>query len=641
MELNIKTNEKTSGRYSFLICLCLIVGIIAVYWPVYSFDFVKYDDDTYVTNNINIQPGLTWQSIGWAFTTDYAGNWHPLTWISLALDRELFNDWAGGYHLTNILFHILNTLILFYVLMQMTGAIWPSAFVAAAFALHPLHIESVAWIAERKDLLSTFFWLLTMWAYIRYVKNPKLNWYPAALFLFVLGLMAKPMLVTLPFVLLLLDFWPLERKISYKLLVEKIPFFIFSLISSVITFFIQQGSGAMIAADVLKLKIRVGNAIISYLAYIVKMIWPSRLAVLYPHHGDDLSMTTAVISGLLLVLISIYFIYLARRRRFFAVGWLWYLGTLVPVIGFVQVGVQAMADRYTYITLTGLFIIIAWSAKEFIPKWRYRNIVLALLAVATLSAWAVIARQQIRYWKNSLTLFEHTLQVTEKNILILANYATYLSEHGRFDEAIEQSNKFLKMRPNTAEAQNNLGNILLRAGRADEAVEHLKLAVKYNPDFPQAIFNLASALKKQGKPQDAVFYYKQVLKIRPNDIETCLDIAVIFYELKEFDRTIEFCDKAFKISPGNVLAHGNRGMALAAIGKTDEAIKEISLVLAVRPNDAEMHRNLGILFERKGDIAKAVEEYRTASRIDPNDAVSKQFFEDALKEQKDRQNGPK
>jgi tetratricopeptide (TPR) repeat protein len=624
--------EKSHRYHPLLISICLAAAIIAVYWPVYKYDFVKYDDNTYITENLNIQSGLNWKSFHWAFTAGHASNWHPLTWLSHMLDYQLFKNWAGGYHLVNVFFHILNTLILFYVLKRMTGELWPSAFVAAAFALHPLHVESVAWIAERKDVLSTFFLLLTMWAYIRYVEKLKLKWYLAAIALFILGLMSKPMLVTLPFVLLLLDYWPLERKISLRLLIEKIPFFICSAVSSAVTFLVQQKGGAMSDIELYGPATRISNAVAAYVMYIVKMIWPSRLAVLYPHPGDSLSTAKVIICGLLLAFISVYFIYSARRRRFLTVGWLWYLGTLVPVIGLVQVGSQAMADRYTYMTLTGLFIIIAWSAKEFVPKRRYKTLI--LLAVILLTALAITARGQLRYWKNSLTLFDHTLRVTEGNYFILSNYATYLNEIGKFNEAIEEFDKLLKIQPDSAEVHNNFGNALMQAGKTGQAMEHFELAIKCKPDLAEAYCNLAGALKSQGKFEEAVSYFMQAIKIRPDDVDACLDLAVTFNDMKKFDQALEYCDKVLELDRNNVFAHGYRGLALASMGKIDEAITEVRFVLNAMPNDVMMYCNLGILLEKKGDIDAAIEAYRQALRIAPNEANAQRLLDAALKKKK-------
>jgi tetratricopeptide (TPR) repeat protein len=586
-----------------------------------------------MTANTNIQSGFNFKSIHWAFTTGHSSNWHPVTWLSLMLDYQLFKDWAGGYHLVNVLFHIINTLLLFYVLMRMTGAVWPSAFVAAAFAMHPLHVESVAWIAERKDLLSTFFWLLTMWAYVRYVEKPKLRWYLAAIVLFILGLMSKPMLVTLPFVLLLLDYWPLERKFSRRLLIEKIPFFICSLASCVITYIAQQRGGTVVAIESFGPAIRINNAIVAYVMYISKMFWPSRLAVLYPHPAGSLPAMKVIICISLLVLISICFIYLGLRRRYFMVGWLWYLGTLVPVIGLVQVGAQSMADRYTYMTLTGLFIIIAWSAKEFAAKWRDRNTILTFLAIVALGGWAVITSVQLKYWKDNFSLFGHTLQVTENNPIILENYANTLSELGEFDQSVEQFKKLLEIKPDSGQVYNNIGCTFLEAGKAGQAIEYFRLAIKYKPDLAQAYYNLAHALRSENKREESVSCYMQAVRIEPDYVKAWLDLAITLSELEKYDQAIESFNKVLELAPGNVYAHGYLGLALGAVGKTDEAIKEIRFVLSVIQNDAEMYRYLGIFLEKKGQIGEAINAYRTALQINPDDKDARQFLGAALKKQ--------
>ena len=641
--------EKSHRYHPLLISICLVAAIIAIYWPVYKYDFVKYDDGDYVTANTNIQSGLNCRSLGWAFTTGFASNWHPVTWLSLMLDYQLFKGWAGGYHLVNVLFHIFNALILFYVLMRMTRALWPSAFVAAAFALHPLHVESVAWISERKDVLSTFFWLLTMWAYVRYAENSKLKWYLAAILLFVLGLMSKPMLVTLPFVLLLLDYWPLQRKFSRRLVIEKLPFFICSIVSCVITYIAQHMGGSIVAIKSFGPAIRINNAIIAYIMYIAKMFWPSPLAVLYPHPGNSLSVAKIIICAALLVLISASFIYLGRRRRYFMTGWLWYLGTLVPVIGLVQVGAQAMADRYAYMTLTGLFIIIAFGASEFAAKRtlaslprqarrnsvepRNRNIVLTLLAVVVLGGWAFTASVQLKYWKDNLSLFGHTLAVTENNPLILEDYANSLSELGEFDQAIEQFEKLLEITSDSGQVYNNIGCTFLDAGKPQQAIEQFKLAIKYKPDLAQAYYNLAHALRSENKNEESVSYYMQAVKVKPDYVKAWLDLAITLNELGKYDQAIESFHKVLELAPGNVYAHGYLGMALGAIGKTDEAIKEISFVLSVKPDDIEMYRNLGIFLERKGQIDEAIKAYRTALQINPDEKNVRRLLDAALKKQ--------
>lgn len=622
--------NKKPHKYSFfVICVCIVAAIIAVYWPVCKYDFVKYDDDVYVTDNKNIQSGFNITNLQWAFTSGYASNWHPLTWLSHTLDYQLFKDWAGGHHLINILFHIANTILLFYFFKKITLSMWPSAFIAAAFALHPLHVESVAWIAERKDVLSTFFWLLTMLAYVNYTKTLKIKWYVSAFILFALGLMSKPMLVTVPFVLLLLDYWPLERKISRRLLIEKIPFFLLSIVSCIITYLVQHSSGAITGVEIYGLKTRIGNIIAAYGAYIVKMIFPFRLAVLYPYPAGGLSAAKIIFSAMILLLISIYFILLARRHRYLLVGWLWFLGALVPVIGLVQVGAHAIADRYTYMPLTGLFIIIAFGAKELIPRQRYKLLILP--AAAILIFWSTAAFGQVKYWKDSLTLFARTLEVTKDNFIILTNYAACLNDAGRYDEAIEYSKKLIKMKPESPEIRNDFGCGLFNAGRIQEAVEQYYLALKYKPEFPQAYYNLGNALKKINNFEQALWCYQQAIKFKPDYTDAYLNLAAIFNETQQFTQAIEICDKLIKLEPSNVFAHGHRGMALAGLGENGEAIKEVQYVLKIRPDDAEMHRNLGILYERNGQTTEAIKEYHDALRINPNDDNVKLLLEAALK----------
>jgi len=389
------------------ICVFLILATLAVYWQVQHHAFVNYDDSFYVTDNRHIQEGLTLESVRWAFTTTYGGNWHPLTWLSHMLDHKLFGMNPGRHHLTSLILHVLNTLLLFLVFKKMTGDSWPSGFVAALFALHPLHVESVAWIAERKDVLSTFFWMLTMWSYIRYIERPATGRYLTALLFFSLGLMAKPMVVTLPFVLLLLDYWPLNRlqnqpsnaKITSQtktdflgLVREKIPFFILVEMSCVATFYAQNQAGAMVSLDSIPFIARFANAVLSYATYMGKMIWPSNLAVIYMY-PEMVSWWQAAAAGLALASIfSAAFIFI-KKKPYFAVGWLWFAGTLVPVIGLVQVGSQSMADRYTYIPLIGLFIVIAWGVPELVARLPRKKTWLTLLAALTIAVLMLLTRQ--------------------------------------------------------------------------------------------------------------------------------------------------------------------------------------------------------------------------------------------------------
>ncbi|MEN6387252.1 MAG: tetratricopeptide repeat protein [Phycisphaerales bacterium] len=629
----MKQNKKT-----LLIYVVLAAAIIAVYWPVYKYDFVKYDDDVYVTNNKNIQTGLNWQIIKWAFTSGYASNWHPLTWLSHTLDYQLYGEWAGGHHITNVLFHIANTLLLFYFLKKATNYLWPALFVAAAFALHPLHVESVAWIAERKDVLSALFWILTMIAYVQYVKNigqthgsAPTKLYSASLVLFALGLMSKPMLVTMPFVLLLLDYWPLERKFSKRVVIEKIPFFIFSILSSVVTFIVQQKSGAITAIEHHGLASRAGNIIVSYAEYIFKTIWPAKLAVLYQYPVDGLPLYRIIISAIILCAITFAVLLFAKRYKFILFGWLWYLGTLVPVIGFIQIGAHSMADRYTYIPLIGIFITIFFGAKELFPK---RQKFLFAAAVGILIASSVTAAIQVRYWKDSLTLFEHTIRVTEKHFIIMTNYAACLNDAGRYEESIIYTQKLIKMKPDSAENHNCLGNSLMHLGRIDEAIDQFQLATKCKPIFPQAWYNLGVAVSKLNNFEKAALLFEKAIEQKSDYLEAYVNLAISYNQMQRFDKTIEVCSKALAIDPANVYLHGHLAMALSAVGRNDEAIKEIRYVLSVRPDDSQMYRNLGILLSQKGLKSQAIEAYRKALQIDPNDKNVQWLLDKLLEEKK-------
>ncbi len=503
---------KQNKDWSVLIYLVLALTVFVVFYQVHSFDFINYDDPAYVYENPNIQLGITLKTIKWAFSTTRSSNWHPLTWLSHALDWQLFGFNPGGHHYTNLIFHIINTLLVFMVLKQMTRAVWASVFVAALFGLHPLHVESVAWIAERKDVLSTFFWLLTVWAYACYVAKPRIANYFLVVVFFAFGLMSKPMLVTLPFVLLLLDYWPLGRVENfnlrglYRLIWEKVPLFILSAASGAITFFAQQGSGAVMELVNFPLKLRISNALISYIEYIWKMIWPTRLAIFYPYPSGGISILYVVISATALLAVTIFVLRFASSRRYLITGWFWYLVTLLPVIGLVQVGRQAMADRYSYISLTGLFIIIAWGAPELFGRWRYKRIAFFLSALLIISAMSVCTYFQLRHWRNSQTFCEHSLDVSGDIYMAHFCIAGPLSEQGRFDDVIYHCSEAVRIEPNfvnaingLALAHNNLGNMLCEQGKYDEAIEHFNKALQVKPDYEEARNNLDNALAEVGK----------------------------------------------------------------------------------------------------------------------------------------------
>ena len=539
-------------RSEACIWLILITAVLLVYWQVGDHEFINYDDNVYITDNAQVQKGLTSNGIIWAFTTSHTGNWHPLAWISHMLDCELYGLNPGGHHLTNVLLHMANAILLFVVLRWMTGAIWRSGLVAALFALHPLHVESVAWAAERKDVLSTFFWMLTMVAYVHYVNRPGGKRYFLVLVTFFLGLMAKPMLVTLPFVLLLLDYWPLNRfkpravtgsvedqplgfrssgddkSPILKAVMEKTPLFVMSLFSCVVTVMAQQEAGAISTLEIVPFKLRIANGLVSFVAYMGKMIWPQDLAVFYPHPGSDLQIWKPVAAGLFLLIVSTVALWVAQRCRYVLVGWLWYLGTLVPVIGLVQVGEQAMADRYTYVPLIGLFIVVVWGFADLVKGWRSRRWVVSVSAAVMVLALMAGSWLQVAHWKNSVKLFKHALDATSNNYVAHYNLGNALALQGKLTGAVSHYNKALQINPDHAEAHLNLAVGLDRQGKHQEAIQHYAEVLRISPHDAQSHNNLGVALAEQGRLKEAVAHFTEALRIDPNfkEAQRNLDLSL-------------------------------------------------------------------------------------------------------------------
>jgi protein O-mannosyl-transferase len=602
-----------------LIYFALAVSTLLVFWQVRNFDFVNFDDDVYAYENPYVLNGLTADGIVWAFTSDYTGNWHPLTWLSLMLNCQLFGSNPAGFHLTNLFFHIANTLLLFFVLKQMTKAIWQSAFVAALFALHPLHVESVAWVSERKDVLSTFFWLLTMWAYVRYVKNPKLKWYLISLVLFALGLMAKPMLVTLPFVLLLLDYWPLDRisrfqwKILYRLILEKIPFLILAAVFSVIAFISQRNGGTLSEFTEFSLKFRTYNALISYLKYIGKAFYPVHLAVFYPHPFENVSVLYAVISAAVLLAVTILVILCAPNRRYLITGWFWFVVTLIPVIGIVQVGSQAYADRYTYVPYIGLFLMLAWLLSQ-------RKIILGLSMVTILTTLGICAHRQAGYWNNSFTLFYHAIEVTQNNYVAYNNLGAAFAGLDRFSEAIDAHTRAIKINPNFAEAFHNLGNDYGKLGRSAEAIEAYEQAIKINPNYAQVFIDLGIALDKLNRGIEAIEAYKQSIKINPSSARAYFNLGVAFDRLSRTSDAIDAYRQAVKIKPDYAKAYCNLGNVYSKLARFTDAIKAYQQAISIKPDYVEAQYNLGIVYLAIGDKNSALAEYNILKSLNPQSA---------------------
>jgi tetratricopeptide (TPR) repeat protein len=550
-------SKKPRSAPALLIYALLLLATFATYAPVRHFDFVNYDDPDYVSNNPHVQQGLTPDGLRWAITSGDAANWLLLTRISEMVDVELFRLDSGMHHLVNVVFHALATILLFAFLHRATRALWPSAFVAFVFALHPLHVESVAWVSERKDVLSACFWFLALWAYVWYAERPGWSRYLLVAAAFCLGLMAKPMLVTLPFVLLLLDLWPLRR----RAIREKIPLFAITAAAAVVTYLVQQGSRAVKTVSVFPIGLRVENALVSYAVYLGKLFWPSGLAVFYPypHH---IALWEPVLAGLLLLGISA----LVLRTSYLAVGWFWFLGTLVPVIGLVQVGAQARADRYMYIPMVGLLIMLAWGGAEVLKRWPTVKPALAGVAAAACVACVFASSRQLAYWQNSETLFTHAIDVTKGNYVAQHNLGLAIADQpGRLPEAIEHYKSALAIRPDSVEAHSDLGNALAQSGQLQAAIAEYQAALRLAPDSAIPHNNLGNAFFRAGRLEEAIAQYKTAVRLKP-----------------------DYAD-----------AHNNLGAALASLGRTQEAVEEFRAALRIQPDYAQARTNLDLALKQR------------------------------------------
>lgn len=582
--------------------LGLAVMTLALYAQVIGHQFINLDDDAYIKENAMVNRGVTLAGVTWAFTTFDQGNWHPLTWIAHMIDSQLFGMNAGGHLLVNALIHIANTLLLFWFLLRTTHARWASALVAALFALHPLHVESVAWAAERKDTLSTFFGLLSLIAYVRYARAPSIRRYAWVGITLALGLMAKPMLVTWPFVMLLLDYWPLNRMRGLKsevrgqtsvvrgLVVEKIPLFALVAGSAVITSIAQSHGGAVRTFEDFPIALRLANALASYVKYVLLTFWPNDLAVYYPYTTAGTPAWQIVCAALLLIGITALCFFQRKSRPYLVVGWLWFLGTLVPVIGIVQVGGQTMADRYFYIPSIGLFIVIAFGLADIATSWRvFRHVGIRTgIAVVVLVILATLTNAQIHRWSDSFTLFKHTLAVTPPNLMIENNLGSALSRSGLHDEAAAHLEKALEIIPahNDSllyDALLNMGITRFYQNRLPEAVEYCQSALRLRPDAPKAHDLLGMALAMQGHGEAALNEMRHAAELAPNDADIQKDLGVTLARLGRIPESIDHFREALRLNPYNASAHNNLGLSLLESGKPGESIPEFEAALRLNP----------------------------------------------------------
>ena len=653
-------------RHPAVICFLLAVLTLAAYWSVARCDFLNFDDPTYVTDNLVVKHGLTWRGVVWAFTRVHGSNWHPLTWLSHMADCQLFGVHPAGHHLVNLALHLANCFLLFGLLRRLTRAVWPSALVAALFALHPLHVESVAWVAERKDVLSAFFGLLSLGAYAGYAEVQSLKskvqsqgtrntqhaprYYVLSLFLFALGLMSKPMLVTLPFVLLLLDYWPLQRfalsasclPILRRLFLEKLPFFALAALSCAITFWAQRHGGAVMSAEAFPAGTRVANAALSYWWYLQKMLWPVRLAIFYPHtHPQLTGLAWAALIALMMVTVAAV---VFRKHPYLAVGWLWFTGTLVPVIGLVQVGTQGMADRYSYLPSIGLLIALAFGLRELVTlnrgrgresahsvsrqqpqsrpagasKWPGRLV--AALAGLILSACLVATHQQVLCWHDSETVFRHALAVTKGNYAAYNNLGIVLDSQGKRDQAIACYEASLRSKPDQEIAHNNLANVLMDRNLLAEAETHVRLALRYNPRSAPAHGTLSRLLQCRGDTPGAIAAARKALALQPGSPEAHNNLGCLLEAQGRYDEAITHFQRALGYCPELTEALNNLGRTLTEQGRAAQAVSPLRTAVQLKPEYAEAHFNLGNACSVLKLRAQALAEYQTTLRLNPTNA---------------------
>jgi tetratricopeptide (TPR) repeat protein len=619
--------QPAPAKRTLWIYALLFSATLAVYAQAAYFDFINFDDPDYVTANPHVRGGFSAQNVAWAFTSGDAANWFPLTRLSHMLDYQIFGMASGGHHLINVLLHATSVLLLFAFLQRATGRQWLSAWVALMFALHPLHVESVAWIAERKDVLSTVFAMLALWSYVRWVEKPSLRRYLLVALAFGLGLMAKPMVITLPLVLVLLDVWPLSRGPRWR---EKIPLFAMSAACGAITLLVQQASGAVRTSEQFPWLLRVENAAVSCVVYLIKWFWPSRLAVFYPYPAE-IPLWQATAAALAIAAISAIALRSYRRRPYLAAGWLWYLIMLAPVIGLVQVGAQARADRYTYMPTIGISIMLAWGARDFVSRMPQAKPAVAALAAASCVAAAAIAWIQLGSWRDSRTLFQHAVDVTANNYLAHHNLGVALAESpDGMSRAIAEYQDALRIEPNSVRAHTDLGSAYAKLGRLSDAVAEYRAAIALAPDLAIPHNNLGNALSQLSRWNEAISEYQTALRLDPEYADARHGLALAEYGLGlEFAKSgrkfeaIAHLEAALRARPDYPEAQNNLGVVLSQEpGRLNEAIGHFEAALRIDPNYADAHVNLGVaLSQLPGRIPDAIAQLEAADHLQPDPEV--------------------
>jgi tetratricopeptide (TPR) repeat protein len=609
--LNISDSKK-----KLIIYIILTAATFIVYWQVHHFGFVNFDDNIYITENSHIQSGITPKGICWAFTTRYFELWNPLVWLSFMLDYQFYGLNAGGYHVTNLILHILSTLLLFWLFNRMTKALWKSAFIAAFFALHPLHVESVAWIAERKDVLSAFFWILTLCLYVYYTEKPAIKRYLFILLTFSLALLSKPMVVTLPIIMILLDYWPLKRFETQKgnaflwQVKEKLPLFVMSLVLVIITLLSPEKT----TEKHFSLISRLMNAPISFVIYLKKTFWPLDLSVFYPFL-EQIPVWQVLGAIFLITIVSVSTVALAKRLPYLLVGWFWYVITIIPVIGIIQINLQAMADRYTYLPLIGISIILAWGIPPLFREKNIRNKILFPMAIAFILSMSLSAWKQCGYWKNAIELYKYILHTTQNNYAAHVNLGSALFDERRTEEAISHYNEAIRIMPNLVLSYDKRGIALAKVGRYQQAIKDFNEAIRLSPDYDNAYYNRGTLYQGLGRYQLAISDLSETIRLKPDHLAAYFNRGSAYISLGRYQQALEDLSKVISLNSASFDAYNNRGCIYLTLGRHQQALEDYSKAISLKPDYADAWNNRAFVYLNRREIASGCGDAQRACEL--------------------------